>query len=193
MIIDEIITVDVLEQPSEEQKKQKADLASTHYQDNLYYHRHGKNLLVVCKDDETVFGYVDCIAYQNAAFSQIPIFIVPHNLYSWANDHGKTALSLIKAVIHLANMPVLGDLELTPASKKFLKNQIAGGTLRARTFNLKNGDVTPYDTSIWTHDDNFRVLLLDQRFGTPISGSHQLMESTWNYLKLQDRLSSSLG
>ena len=55
MHIKEILTVDVLKQPSDEQRQQKSELASTHYRDTLYYHRNGQHLLVVSKNDDTVF------------------------------------------------------------------------------------------------------------------------------------------
>ena len=97
---------------------------------------------------------------------------------------------MIKAIIKLSDLPVVSDLELTPASKKFLRKEIDRGTLNARTLNLNTGDVTPYDPSIFTRDDDYRVLLLDQPFGTPISESRRslFMQSTWNHSQLLRRL-----
>jgi hypothetical protein len=50
--------------------------------------------------------------------------------------------------------------------------------------------VTPYDSSIWKNDDDYRVLILENKFGYPVNNkrSIQLTESTWNWIDRQQRL-----
>ena len=189
MKLSEIITVDQLVQPSSEELKTYTDSATSHYQDNIWYSKDVGNITVVAKNQNTVLGLIMGIAYHQPQFSELPRFVVPHNLYSWAKDNGATALALIKAIIKLSNIPVVSDIQLTPASKKFLRKQIAAGTLNARTLNLNTGDVTPYDVSIFDRDDDFRVLLLDQPFGTPIYERRiPIAQSTWNHAQLLRRM-----
>lgn len=189
MKISEITTVDKIMQPTELQKKHIANFATIHYIDNLYYAKDGDNITVVAKDGDIILGYVVGIAYHNPLFKDIPKFVVPKNLFSWANDSGITALSLIKAVIKLSEIPVLSDIELTNASKRFLKKQINLGNLRAQTFDLNTGNVTTYNDNLWEIDDDHRVILLDQKFGRQVSKlSVPIMEVTWNYVTNNRRL-----
>lgn len=190
MRLSEIITVDELKQPNSEELKYYSSLAQTHYREDLWYSKDEGSLIVVSKTPNRVDGLVVAQTYHNPAFQELPKFVVPHNLYSWAADGGATALLLIKAVIKLSDFPVVSDVMLTPASKKFLAKQIDRGMLSARTLNLNTGEVSPYDPTVFTRDDDFRVLLLDQPFGTPISEHNRITvtQSTWNHAALLRRL-----
>jgi hypothetical protein len=185
MPMDEILTADALVQPSPEQLKHLTQLVTTPYKDDIYYHQDGANITVMRKRSDEILGLLIAQAYHNPLFEQIPDFIVPRNLYSWAEDKGVTALLLIKALVKTSPLPVVSDLEMTKHAKQFLEKQIVQNTLKARTLNLNTGEVTPYDLSIWNQDDDYRVLILDQPFGTPISGKVSLVqETTWNHAQL---------
>lgn len=181
----EILTMDALMPPSPEQLAQITQHVTTLYKEDIYYHKDGANVTVMRKTSDQILGLLISQAYDNPRFKQIPKFIVPHNLYSWAQDKGATALELIKVLMKISPLPVVSDLEMTHQAKRFLEKQIDQGTLKARTLNLLTGDVTPYDNLIWHQDDHHRVLILDQPFGTPITGrvSH-IQEATWNHAQL---------
>lgn len=185
MKIAEILTMDALMPPSPEQLAQITQHVTTLYKEDIYYHKDGANVTVMRKRSDQILGLLIGEAYENQMFEQIPKFIVPVNLYSWASDKGVTALQLIKALMKISPLPVVSDIQMTPQAKRFLEKQIDQGTLKARTLNLDTGEVTPYDDSIWSRDDDHRVLILDQPFGTPITGrvSH-IQEATWNHAQL---------
>lgn len=185
MKIDEILTVDALVQPSHTEVQQLTQHVTTLYRDDIYYHRDGANVTVMRKRSDQILGLLIGQAFENQMFEQIPKFIVCVNLYSWADDSGMTALQLIKALMKISPLPVVSDIQMTPQAKRFLKKQIDGHTLKARTLNLDTGSVTPYHDSIWSRDDLYRVLILDQPFGTPISGKvNHIQETTWNHAQL---------
>jgi hypothetical protein len=185
MQIHEIVTVNSLVQPTPDQLTQITKHATNHYRDDLYFSQDGANITVVRKVADQTLGLVISIAYYNPRFEQIPKFVVPRNLYSWANDQGTTALKLIKALIKLSPLPVVSDLEMTSSAKRFFEKQIDAGALKARTLNLNTGDVTPYSSTVWRNDDEERVLILDQPLGIPMSDNlPKIMETTWNHKKM---------
>lgn len=178
-----------LEQPSPERLEHLTSEITTLYANDIYYHKDGANVSLMRKTAGKVLGLLLAQAYHNPLFEQLPDFIVPVNLYSWADDKGATALQLIKALMKISPLPVVSDIQMTPSAKQFLKKQIDLGTLKSRTLNLDTGDVTPYDNSIWNQDDHHRVLILNQPLGTPISGNlAHIMETTWNHAHLLHRL-----
>lgn len=182
MKIEEIMLAQELVQPTSDQLEQMAGPATTPYKDSLWYHEENHHLLIVRRLSGGVVGLVKAVAYHNPRFDRMPDFVVPENLYSWANDQGETALMLLKAVLDISPLPVVSDIEMTQQAQRFLQKQISRGTLRARTLDLNTGDVTPYDPTVWTHADNYRVLILNQPFGTPINNPPlPRMETVWNH------------
>jgi hypothetical protein len=185
MKIHEIVTVNALVQPTPDQLTQITKHATNHYLDDLFFSQDGANITVVRKTADQTLGLVISVAYHNPRFEQIPKFVVPRNLYSWANDQGATALKLIKTLIKLSSLPVVSDLEMTPSAKRFFEKQIDAGALKARTLNLNTGDVTPYSSTVWRNDDEERVLILDQPLGIPLSDHlPKIMETTWNHVRV---------
>jgi len=185
MKISEIITIQELPQPSDNIKKYIYDNTTVHHHDTIYYNNNiDGHLVVASKTDTELLGYAVCVIKNNLKYTTIQNYIVPQNLYSWANDHGKTALSIIKSVINISNVPVLSDLELSPSAKKFLERSIDSNQLRAKTFNLTNGDVTAYDPSIWKHDDTYRVLIMNEHGTNPHTSKFPIYEGTWNWSQL---------
>jgi hypothetical protein len=175
--------------PIDPQLLQLSDAATSHLRDDIYYHQNNSDFLIVRRSGEKVLGLLNSVGYCNPAFKEFPCFVVPKNLYSWADDRGQTALTLIKSLLALSQSPVVSDLEMTPQAKKFMQRQINNGELRARTLNLDTGDVSPYDSTIWSSDDDYRVLILNQPFGQPLSApSSKIMETTWNHAQLLKRL-----
>lgn len=189
MKVNEILTVDALVQPTPETLEHLTSKITTPYKDDIYYHKDGSNITVMRKRSDQILGLLIAQAYHNPLFDQIPDFIVPLNLYSWAEDKGVTALELIKALMKISPLPVVSDLEMTKHAKRFLEKQIDQGGLKARTLNLNTGAVTPYEKSIWNQDDDHRVLILDQPFGTPLNlNRSKVMETTWNHAQLLRKL-----
>jgi hypothetical protein len=187
MKISEIITVDQLVQSTAAVKQKVYDLCDNHYKDNLWYYNDGSQLIVCAKNDENNLGYIVGQKYQNKKFESIPNFVVAKNFYSWANDNGQTALGLILALINISTIPVLSDIEMTEYAKKFFKKNIANGTIKAKTFNLNNGDITAYNPDIWDNDDDFRVIFLENKFGNPILNEHsvEIFQGRWNWQQIQ--------
>lgn len=189
MKIDEIITMDALVQPTPAQLEDITRGITTPYKNDIYYDQHGADVHIARKTQGKVYGLLLARAYHNPLFDQLPDFIVPENLYSWADDKGVTALNLIKALMKISPLPVVSDVRMTPQAKRFMEKQIDQGSLKARTLNLDTGDITPYDVTIWHQDDDYRVLILDQPFGKPINGPpSQIMEYTWNHAHMLRRL-----
>lgn len=185
--IHEIITVHTLQQPTAAHKKTIFGMCNVHYRDNIYYHNQSDMLIVCAKTDSEQLGYAVGIRHNNPKFNEIPQYIVPQNLYSWANDHGQTTLSIIKAMISLSKEPVISDIEMTTAAKKFLQKSIENGNLKGKIFNLNNGDVGPYDPDVWITDDNYRVLIMENMLGIPLGNSHNIpiFEGWWNWLQIK--------
>lgn len=113
MKIDEILTADALVQPTPETLEHLTSKIITPYKDDIYYHQDGDHVRVMRKTTDKILGLLIAQAYHNPLFEQIPDFIVPVNLYSWAEDKGVTALLLIKALMNTSPLPVVSDLEMT--------------------------------------------------------------------------------
>jgi len=186
MRLSEIITVDLLQQPKDQEKLKIFNLCNTHYQNNVYYHDNGQMLTICIKDDDNLLGYIVGIRYHNPNFTDIPYFIVPQNIYSWANDKGATALILIKSLITISKIPVLGDISMTDQAKKFMKKAIDSGNIKAKIFDLNTGNISQYNDSILTIDDDHRILFLENKFGmyanVDIKNEVPLYEGTYNWL-----------
>lgn len=185
MKINEIISVARLVQPTDEQKRQLLTLDATHLDGNLYYLLDGDELTVIAKDDTQLLGYLLAKKRTLATAIGEVYFIV--NLYSWANDHGQTTSSLLRAAIQVAGKtPLVSDNEMTPSAISFFKKYISHGGVKAATLDLSNGNVTGYDSSIWDINDDHRVLMLstytlpsattnESRLGIPV------MPFEWNW------------
>ena len=187
MNLSEIETVAVLQQPDIKEKQKIFNLCNKHYRDNVYYHDNGQMLTIACKDNN-LLGYIVGIRYHNPNFKDIPYFIVPQNIYSWAFDHGITALTLIKALIDISKIPVLGDISMTIQAKKFMKKAIDSGNIKAKIFDLNTGDISQYDDTVLNVDDNHRVLFLENKFGgynnSKIKNEIPIYEGIYNWLKI---------
>lgn len=184
--ITEILTVHELVQPSQNMIDHVKDIANNKlsYYDDIYYSVYDNQLIVVCKSDDIVTGYTIGVMLKPIS-NTIDAYICPKNLYSWANDNGKTALKLIKSIILICkeqNIPVLSDIELTGPAKKFLKKCVESGNLTGKIFDLNTGTISKYDPNIWDVDDNNRVLFLEHN--TVPFGKSLINEGTWNWKQL---------
>lgn len=112
--------------------------------------------------------------------------MTPKNLYSWANDGGASAMKVIKAIISLSQYPVLSDIELSDSVKKFLRRKVETGELNGEIFNLKTGEVTPYNGDIWETDDDYRVLFMEHMGRNHINESLLMPTGTWNWDQLSE-------
>jgi hypothetical protein len=181
MNINEIITVDELVQPSKELIATIDELTTNEVENNIYYGRSGEQLIVAYKSNRRLVGYVIGVRqeYHNITY------MIPRNIYSWANDNGKTALLLLKTLISISKpMPVLSDIQMSRQAKRFIEKNIDSGHITAEIFDLKTGDVTAYDTDIWKTDDDRRVLIMEQHFRShPTALSENLIMpfSGWNW------------
>jgi hypothetical protein len=183
--LNEIITIDELVQPSEEHKRRVADIAKTPVKGfpNIYWGESKGAATIVSKKDDVVLGYTICLILDNPNSTEYPYYVCPKNLYSWAHDGGVTALNLIKASIRLAgDTPVMSDIQLSRAAKKFLRKNVESGALCGSVFNLKTGKVTPYDPDIWVNDDDYRILFMEHG-GMPYPLHPLLVESGSWYWK----------
>jgi hypothetical protein len=165
--ISEIRTVNILVPLTPEKKDNIGNITTRHFGDDIYYGYSGDTLVVAAKVGQDMTACAVCPVYKNPAYILAPKFMVPKNLYSWVRDAGKTTTAVIRAIIKLANMPVLGDLEMTPPAKRAFKKKIDDHEIKAKIFNLCTGDITQYDPDIWDTDDDCRVMFLEHAMGMP--------------------------
>jgi hypothetical protein len=163
-------------------------ITNTVYKDNIYYGYHGSTLVVAAKQNETLLACAVCIRYSNPHYALVPEFYVPKNMYSWIKDNGKTTADIIKSIINLSGIPVLSDIEMTEFAKKSFKKKIDNHDIKAKIFNICNGDISQYDPDIWETDDDCRVLFMEHNMGKPISdiplSEWLINEGTYNYSQI---------
>ena len=136
-------------------------------------------------------AYAIGVLLRNDKSEKFNIYMTPKNLYSWANDGGASALKVIKAIISLSQYPVLSDIRLSDSAKKFLRRKVKTGELNGEIFNLKTGEVTPYDEDIWETDDDYRVLFMEHMGRNHINESLLMPTGTWNWSQLSESRSRS--
>lgn len=194
MNINEIITVDEIVQPDDNRKKHIANLATKIVPNftNLYYNVVNNQLLVVAKNKNDIMGYAIGELASNDKSSEFATYMIPKNLYSWANDKGATALRIIKAMIQISHCPVLSDLRLSIRAKKFLRRKVEAGELNGEVFNLKTGQVTPYDPDIWVSDDDERILIMEHGGRNHLKPSLLMPTGTWNWRQLNKQNYSAI-
>lgn len=187
MKINEIITVAELVEPPDYIKQIIVQQTINHFQDNIFYTdlSDPSGFIVAAKKDNELLAYVAGVKYTNKKFADIPSFIVPQNIYSWVTDRGTTALTILKTLIKLAKMPVLSDVEMTPAAKRFIQKNIENQNLAGKEFDLNTGTVSAYDKSIWTQESDSRVLILEQLLGKTVgSFPFPIYSGQYNYTQL---------
>jgi hypothetical protein len=195
MKIDEVITIDELPPPTSQIVHQVKSLTVTSVPNftDTYWGTYGTTQLIVAiKQKNELIAYTIGVLSANNKSSGISTFMVPKNLYSWANDHGASALKVIKALISLSSYPVLSDIELSPAAKRFLQKKVETGDLDGRVFNLASGAVTPYDPDIWITDDDERILFLEHLGRNHLLPSLLMPTGTWNWRQLDESNSRNL-
>lgn len=195
--IDEIRTMNELVPLTSDKKELIASITVEHYIDDIYYGYSGQTLVVASKvngpnsDANEMNACAVCVLYNNPHYKLLPQFYVPKNMYSWVKDGGVTTTKLIKAIINLAQVPVLSDLEMTPPAKKTFQRKIENGEIGAKIFNICNGDITPYNSDIWVNDDDCRVIFFEHALGTPdikySESSKLLTEYSYNWSDIMKR------
>jgi hypothetical protein len=183
----EIMTIGQLEQPTEEIINLVNNAANEPVENfsDTYAGLYGNTQLVVAiKRDDRLIAYAIGELSQNDKSEKFNIYMTPKNLYSWAKDNGNSALKVIKAMIRLSPHPVLSDIRLSDAAKKFLRRKVNTGELNGEIFNLKTGEVTPYDEDIWETDDDYRVLFMEHMGRNHINESLLMPTGTWNWSQL---------
>lgn len=185
--LNEIITIQQLQPPTSEiidMVKNTATDPVDNFQDT-YAGLYGNSQLVVAiKQDDELLAYAIAELVTNSASVEFSTYLVPKNLYNWANDNGKSALKVIKAMISLSQYPVLSDTSLSPAAKKFLKRKVETGELSGEVFNMKTGQVSPYDPDIWETDDNERILIMEHHGRNHLNPTLLMPSGTWNWSQL---------
>jgi hypothetical protein len=188
--LSEIITISELSQPTDKIKQQivqMADKTVDEYPDTYYGMYESSQLIVAIKKDEKLIAYAIGELSKNDKSSEFDKYMIPKNLYSWANDEGKSALMVIKAMIHLSSYPVLSDISLSIPAKKFLKRKVETGELNGQIFNLKTGEITKYDPDVWDTDDLERIVMLEHGGRNHLTQSLLMPTGSWNWRQLNSK------
>jgi hypothetical protein len=190
----EIITIGQLDQPTAEKinlVNKTANEPVENFSDTYVGLYENTQLIVAIKKDGRLMAYAIGVLLRNDKSEKFNIYMTPKNLYSWANDGGASALKVIKAIISLSQYPVLSDIRLSDSAKKFLRRKVKTGELNGEIFNLKTGEVTPYDEDIWETDDDYRVLFMEHMGRNHINESLLMPTGTWNWSQLSESRSRS--
>ena len=112
----EITTISELPQPTNEIKQQIIRITDKPVDGflNTYYGMYGSTQLVVAiKKNNDLIAYGIGELSKNDNSSEFDKYMIPKNLYSWGKDGGRSALAIIKAMIHLSPYPLLSDISLS--------------------------------------------------------------------------------
>lgn len=188
--INEIRTVRELVTLTSDKKQLIDEITSISYSSDIFYGYSGTTLVVAVKNNNEILACAVCIQYKNPAYELVPLFYVPKNMYSWVKDGGNTTTKLIKAIINISDIPVLSDIEMTDAAKSSFKKKIDNHAIKAKIFNICNGELSQYDPDIWEKDDDCRVLFLEHSFGSPTTSiplsNFSINEGTYNWSKISN-------
>jgi hypothetical protein len=191
----EINTIHGLSQPTDKIKQQVMSCTITPvdgFQNTYYGMYESSQLIVAIKKDEKLIAYAIGELSNNSKSSEFDKYIIPKNLYSWGNDKGESALKVIKAMIQLSPYPVLSDIDLSQPAKKFLQRKVETGELNGQIFNLKTGQVTPYDPDIWVTDDDERILMMEHGGRNHLKPTLLMSTGIWNWRQITKSKSNKI-